>query len=196
MTHPSTRARHHGGAHARLALDAWLQAAERLLAEQHDHSVSPSLVPIGAAAERCSSVPLRRLAAGLADLLDRLVSDPGRWILILEVGPAAANRFVQYLAYEDGSLAAETVSNRYLAAQHRHSERTHRALRRLGWQPPSHNKPNWWSIQATMDPDVEGAAHLGITTLQSVFGADEDDHASVRLFSSPRRGSTPLTPTG
>lgn len=196
MTHPATHARHHGGAHARPALDAWLQDAERLLADQHDHSISPSLVPLAGAAERSASVPLRRLAAGLPDLLDRLASDPGRWIVILEVGPPAANRFVQYLAYEDGSLAVEAVSNRYLAAPHRHGERTHRVLRGLGWQPPSRKKPNWWSVQATMVPDVEGAARLGVATLRSAFGAGEDDRVRIRLFSSPRRGGTPLSPTG
>jgi hypothetical protein len=196
MTHPATRGCHNGGAHTRPALDAWLQAAERLLADQHNHSISPSLVPIGGAAERRSAVPLCRLAAGLPDLLDRLVSDPGRWILILEVGPPAANRFVQYLAYEDGSLAAETVSNRYLADRHRHSERTHRLLRSLGWWPPSETKPNWWSMQATMEPDVQAAARLGVATLRSAYAVAEDGGVKVRLFSSPRRGGTPLGPTG
>lgn len=194
MTHPATHARHHGGAPVRPALDAWLQAAERLLADQHDHSISPSFVPLSGALERSASVSLCRLAARLSDLLDRLAADPGRWILILEVGPPAANHFIQYLAYEDGSLAAETVSNRYLTVPHRHSERTHRLLYGLGWRPPSKSKPNWWSAQATMVPDAEAAARLGISTLRSAFGADDDDRVRARLFSSPRRGGTPLSP--
>ena len=62
---------------------------------------------------------------GLTSVLHRLLLDPGRWILIIE---DAQNRYVQFLAFEDGSLVAETVSNLYLSDAKRWTEEAEAAL--------------------------------------------------------------------
>lgn len=187
--------RHGAAARRRPALDAWLQSAERLLAEQHRHSVSPSLVPPVTDAPLRRTVPLTTVVAGLPSLLRRLVADPGRWILVLQVGPPEGNHYVQYLVCEDGSLVAEAVSNHYLVGPHRHSELEHSTLRTMGWAPPSPGSGNWRFVQATLDPDLETVAHLGASTLQRVFGAGAADSVTVSLHSSPRRGGTPASAT-
>src|SRR5437016_5143325 len=50
---------------------------------------------------------------GLPSVLERLVADPGRWILIIEQGEDG--RYVQFLALEGGTLVAEVSSNQFLS---------------------------------------------------------------------------------
>ena len=52
-------------------------------------------------------------------LIDLLVKSPGRWILILCVGPHKYGRYVQLLVHEDGSILAEACSNNYLEGSDR-----------------------------------------------------------------------------
>jgi type III secretion system-like peptide-binding chaperone len=135
------------------------------------------------------------LAEGLTEMLERLVSDPGRWILVLTFGPGDGIYYIQYLCCEDGSMVAEAVSNRYLSEPCLLSTDNERRLVSLGWESPSDDShPNWRVLQPTITPDVAAAARLGIDTMRCVFGVTEDDRVCLKLFSSPRRSNTPASP--
>ena len=99
------------------ALDVWLVRAEEVLAEQREHAISPSLGLLEGDGREEWTITLAAFSDGLEHLLKSLCARPGRWILIAE----AADRpplFWQALAFEDGSLVTEVVSNHYLAAEH------------------------------------------------------------------------------
>ncbi|HEY1826716.1 MAG TPA: hypothetical protein VGF87_01780 [Acidimicrobiales bacterium] len=100
------------------AVDAWLESAERLLHELRVQGISPSNTPEWDPRVEESTVSVATFVDGLKVLLDMLCARPGRWILIGE----DANRqylFWQALAFEDGSLVSEVVSNYYLAKDRR-----------------------------------------------------------------------------
>jgi hypothetical protein len=121
----------------RAALDAWLAEAENVLAKHGEASTSPSFVAAIAADVPFETVlRLADLEGGLAPLLERLVFDPGRWIVILEFGDREADLFAEFVVFEDGSLVVEAVSNTPLRPPHLLNEAAHEALGRLGWDSP------------------------------------------------------------
>ena len=179
----------------RAALEAWLATAEEILAEQREHSISPSSVPGGQHGRHTGTAAVFEIERGLSSILRRLVFTPGRWILILEDGRNDNNHFVQFLVYEDGSLVAETVSNHYLAEQDQWTPEAESELVALGWQEPKYPKrPNWLVICPTISPPVAEVAQLGTATLQRVLGLGNQDQVVMTLFSSPLRGDTPACP--
>jgi hypothetical protein len=138
-----------------------------------------------------STLAMRSVAEGLEEILQRLLADPGRWILIIEAGPDAAPYYIQYLLFEEGSLQVEAVSNAFLQGANRLSDQDEHRLRMLGWQPPAdQGRPNWMAVQATLVPDMAAAAQLGLDTLRTVFRVGDDDVLRLKMFSSPRRGRT------
>jgi len=64
--------------------------------------------PVGESYRR---LRLEDLETRLTDVLELMVSSPSRWILIIQT---AGERYVQFLASEDGALVSECVSNSYL----------------------------------------------------------------------------------
>jgi len=132
---------------------------------------------------------------GHASVLQKLVLDPGRWIVI--IGDSRDNNhFVQFLVYEDGSLIAETVSNHYLGERDRWSGDEEADLLALGWgEPDPPKKPNWFVIYPTLHPPVGEIAQLSIATLREVLALGDEDQVVITLFSSPRRGNTPASPS-
>jgi len=175
---------------AKASVDAWLERAEEVLQAQQEHGISPSSVPWDDEREEWA-LPLASFEAALEDLLERLCRRPGRWILIAEDN-VHRHHFWQALAFEDGSLVTETVSNFYLEGEDRWApEREHRLLA-LGWEPPRLPKrSNWIDVQYTTSPPVDEVARLASTTLKEVFGLGASDDVYVKLFSSPIRGDTP-----
>src|SRR5580700_9367918 len=174
------------------ALDVWLATAEEVLQEHREQSISPS------SAWRQSgetwTMSMATFKEGLEGLLASLCERPGRWILIVEDG-ACPSHFCQVLIYEDGSLVAEVVSNRFLAGRERLSSEDEGRLVELGWEPPNPpNRPNWIVIEPTMWPQTASAASRVASTLKGVFKLADEDIVVVRLFSSPLRGSTPANP--
>jgi hypothetical protein len=134
---------------------------------------------------------MRSVAEGLEEILERLLADPGRWILIIEAGPDAAPYYVQYLLFEEGSLVVEAVSNYFLEGVNRLTDQDEHQLAMLGWQPPTDlTHPNWTAVQATLMPDIAAAAQLGVDTLRTVFRVGDDDLLRLKMFSSPKRGRT------
>jgi hypothetical protein len=125
-------------------------------------------------------------------LIDLLVSSPGRWVFILE--PGESDRYLQMLVYEDGSIFAEAVSNNFLEGPDRLSTEEEAALGTIGWNEPRLlDRPNWWSMQATIYPDTSKLAGLVLGTLESVYGLCGTDLVTAKLFDSPWRGDTPAS---
>jgi hypothetical protein len=183
MTHRKTRA----------GLEKWFLDVDELLAKQREHAISPSTVPSPRAEPTTWAMPLGALRHGLVELIDLLVSSPGRWILILDVG-RPGGRYVQLLVYEDGSIVAEASSNNFLENSDRLSTEQENALVTMGWNEPRlPGKPNWWSMQATINPDTKEAASLVLGTFDVVFQLCSSDVIAGRVLSSPRRGKTPAT---
>src|SRR5664280_3664362 len=114
------------------SLDAWLAVAEEVLQEQRERSISPSSTGPWDDAKHQSVISLATFEQGLAELLDQLCGRPGRWILIAQE-TQSANRFWQALAFEDGSLIVEVVSNHYLDGKDRLSAAAEKKLNLLGW---------------------------------------------------------------
>jgi hypothetical protein len=171
------------------ALDAWLQRAEEVLQEQRQQNISPDL---GWRQTRDEwTVTLADFALGLPDLLQSLCERPGRWILIAE-DARRLTRFWQALCFEDGSMVAEIVSNRYLQGDERWTPWDEDRLLALGWEPPDQpRRPNWLVVESTTSPPIDVIAERAIATLRRIFGLDDADRLNLIMFSSPIRGDTP-----
>jgi hypothetical protein len=179
------------GTHARPALDGWLVKVDQVIADARPASLSPSTAAPWDDRKTAQATTLAGLEAGLEGLLSRLAFGPGRWVLIIEDD---RGRYLQVLAYEDGSVLAEVVSNTYLSGDERWSEAEEERLVNLGWgvpEPP--RRPNWWEAFPTVSPDIAEASTLLLTTLQAVFGLNEADSVRLAMFCSPRRGATAAT---
>ena len=140
---------------------------------------------------------MREVAAGLEGLLGRLVAAPGRWIFIIEDARTPCH-YIQILAYEDGSLLAEVVSNYFIDqledTSHRWDEGQEKKLAALGWERPAPTwKPNWTDIWPVYAPPVDVIAARARRTLHEVFGLRDDDAVVVKMFSSANRGGTPAS---
>jgi hypothetical protein len=106
---------------SRAELQKWLLDVDELLAAQREHAISPSTVPSARSDSAVWKMRLSTLCRDLVGLIDLLVSSPGRWILILCVGPHKYGRYVQLPVREDGSILAEACSNNYLEGSDRQS---------------------------------------------------------------------------
>ena len=143
--------------------------------------------------EEQTTICLGDFERGLSGLLRRLCERPGRWILIAE-DCRHPNHFWQALAFEDGSLVTEAVSNHYLTSKDRWTPEQEGALAELGWRVPEPPlRPNWLWVEATTSPDVEGVVRLASATLRGVFGIGDEGRLLVKMFGSPRRGRTPAS---
>ena len=176
------------------SLDAWLARAEEVLAEQREHAISPSLGLCRDGNGEEWTIPLAAFSEGLEGLLEALCARPGRWILIVE-SVEDPHLFWQALAFEDGSLVTEVVSNHYLPEEHHWTRADEEQLLALGWK--WHVRPyetNWINVQATTTPDIRSVTRQGLATLRKVFGLEDEDTVFVKMFSSTIRGDTPATP--
>lgn len=175
------------------SLDAWLESAERLLQEQREQGISPSRVAKWDGQNAESILTLSTFGDGLQALLDSLCQRPGRWILIVE-DAQCPRRFWQALAYEDGSLVTEVVSNYYLADENRWTDEQNRQLVKLGWEHPEPPRTtNWMNVEYTTSPATGLIVCRAMATLRFVFGLTLSDKLKIRIFSSRRRGRTPTS---
>jgi hypothetical protein len=176
------------------SLDAWLERAEQVLAEQREHAISPSLAPLWDHEQQQVIITMATLAAGLDRLLRTLCAKPGRWILIVERNDPR-HLFWQALAFEDGSLVTEVVSNAYLEPDDRWTPAQEEGLTALGWEPPDPPKrPNWLAVESTTTPDIGAVVERGLETMTEMLGLGDADEVVVKMFSSPNRGHTPAGP--
>ncbi len=162
------------------SVDAWLARAEQVLQAQQEHGISPSSVPWDDEREEWV-LPLASFVDALEDLLGRLCRRPGRWILIAEDNEHR-HHFWQALAFEDGSLVTETVSNFYLEGEDCWTPEQESRLHALGWECPKPPKrPNWIKVEYTTSPSVDEVARRTSTTLREVFGLGANDEVFVKL---------------
>ena len=107
----------------------------------------------------------------------------GRSILIVEDKDA---RYAQVLAYEGGSVYAETVSNQYLRGEQRWSEHDEAKLKALGWRAPGRKKVNRHAtFQLCSRGEPENALRPrpvphGVHDRRPVAGTGGQGHGSVR----------------
>ena len=102
--------------------------------------------------------------------------------------------FWQALAFEDGSLVTEVVSNYYVADERQRSPDEEAQLTKLGWETPAPPKrTNWINVEYTTSPHTGLVACRAFATLRFVCGLGLDDTLTVKMFSSPIRGDTPTT---
>ena len=173
------------------SLDVWLARAEEVLQEQRDQALSPSSACAWEDVKHDWKVSLDSLELGLTDLLDRLSSRPGRWVLIAEDG-CRPSRYWQALAFEDGSLVVETVSNVNLEGDERLSPAAEKTLSQLGWSDPNPpSAPNWRRIEATIDPDIADVAVQAVRTLREVLEIGGSKQLLLTMFAVSGRGETP-----
>jgi hypothetical protein len=179
---------------SRAELQKWFLDVDELLAAQREHAISPSTVPPPSTEPAVWTMRLSTLHRDLVGLIDLLVRSPGRWILILCVGPHKYGRYVQLLVHEDGSILTEASSNNFLDGSYRLSAVEEEKLVAIGWKEPRlPGKPNWWAVQATIHPDTSEVARLVLGTFEGVYGLCGAELITGRVISSPRRGSTPAT---
>ena len=173
-------------------VDDWLGQANEVLQGQREQCISPSSVQTWDAGEVEKLVTLADFKVGLVALIEALSRRPGRWVLVTETDP---DRYWQLLAFEDGSLIAEVVSNYWLEADKNWSTEQEILLGELGWSHPDPTgSPNRTKVVSTTSPDHLGVAQQAIRTLDQVFGLSRNDKLLVKMFSSPNRGNTPATP--
>jgi hypothetical protein len=175
------------------SLDQWLAQADQVLRETREVALSPSMAAASENVTHEWDVSLGSFELGVPDLLNRLCSRPGRWILIAE-DAHRPHRFWQAMAFEDGSLVAEAGSGTPSLPSERLTTAERRELARLGWEAPGPpSSPNWRRVEATTSPDVEAVAAQCVATLRNAYGISTDDRLLLTLFASPRRGGTPAS---
>lgn len=176
-------------------IDGWLELAEEILQEQRERSISPSSDPSWVDDRLERTMALGQFAEDLENILRSLCERPGRWVLIAE-DAVRPHHFWQALAFEDGSLHSEVVSNHYLDGDDRLTSDQEDQLRVGGWTDPQPPKSMCWArTQFTTSPDVGAVAKQSARALREVFGLGDGDKVLVKLFSSPIRGHTPASPS-
>ena len=175
------------------SLDAWLAQAEAVLREQREQSISPSSAKKGPNNVTASTVTMATLEVGLIDLLRKICHGPGRWILICRV-VGSNNRFWQAVAYEDGSLVVEVVSNAFLEGDEQHSAKDEGRLAQTGWTAPCPpTSPNWRRVEETISPPIGDVAQQALRTLREVFSVGPHDQLEIVTFESLNRENTPAS---
>ena len=114
-------------------VDGWLEQAEEVLEEQHERSVSPSSAAVWDAGEVELTITMAEFAESVEAVLRVICERPGRWIVITESAPY---RYWQALAYEDGALVAEVISNHWIDGDFRWTPEQENRLQELGWILP------------------------------------------------------------
>jgi hypothetical protein len=176
------------------SLDAWLARAEEVLAEQRENALSPSLGLLEGDGRHEWTITLAALTEGLEGLLESLCRRPGRWILIVESRDRPHLSW-QALAFEDGSLCTEVVSNTYLDDGEQWIAEQESRLLALGWEPPNPpRRPNFINVEATTSPDTDVVCQRALATLRELFKLRDEDEVFVKMFSSAIRGDTPASP--
>ena len=178
-------------------IDQWIAKVDAVLAEQREHSISPSeggyLPPIGVVEQW--STTFGDLVTSIEPLLDRLTRDPGRWVLVVEIDEAH-DRFLRGVFYEDGSLVVETLGNTYLHGECQLSDEDAAVLVDLGWHEPLiGGRGTWAFIEATHSPEVSRVVDAVASTLRQVFKCLDSDPLILKLSSLSERGATAASET-
>jgi hypothetical protein len=127
---------------------------------------------------------LAEVEHGLPGVLTRLLADPAWWIAILRVN-RSRNRYLQFVCHDDGKLWAEATSNVNLEGDDTLTVADETRLVELGWSPPEPpGRPNFYMSNAD-EVDVGAAARRAMTTLREVFGVEDSDRLTIKLFKSP-----------
>ena len=175
------------------SVDVWIRRAEEVLQEQRENSLSPSSAKAWENVKHEWRASLGSFELGIEDLLDRLCSRPGRWVLIA-ADAGRSNRFWQAMAFEDGSLVVEAANDSVREGTKELSPGIDEKLTGLGWDPPHPpSRPNWRRVEATINPDIAAVADQAIRTLREVFEINGNDQLVLTMFAVSKRGSTPAS---
>lgn len=123
------------------------------------------------------------IAGAIARLVDRTRADADQ-VVIIGVG----ERYVQFIAMDDGAAYAETVSNAYLE-DHRLGPEHVDALHELGWfdpvdlEPVRKGKPNYWREFPPGTGWLEVATFC-VLTLSEVYAAAPTEAVTVTTFAA------------
>ena len=175
------------------SVDVWIARAEEVLQEQREKSLSLSSATAWENVTHEWRVSLGSFELGIEDLLDRLCSRPGRWVLIAQ-DAGRSNRFWQAMAFEDGSLVVAAANNSVHEGTEQLLPGADEKLTGLGWDPPDlPSSPNWRRVEATINPDIAAVADQAIRTLREVFEINGNAQLLLAMFAVSNRGSTPAS---
>lgn len=129
---------------------------------------------------------LAELETVLEPTVAEMVSDGGRWIMVIE-RDAEPVRYLQLMAVEKtGSpVLAEVISDCYLEGDERLSAAETEGLRRLGWEVPDPEKGNnWTKLEETPDVSLRDLTSRILETVSSVFGCSVEVGCNVSWWQS------------
>jgi hypothetical protein len=99
------------------------------------------------------------------------------------------------MAFEDGSLCVEVVSNVHLEGDDRLTPDQEDQLERRGWDiPVPPRRPNWLRVEPTTSPEIAEVVLQTVETLREVFGLVDEDELRTKLYPLETRGGTPASP--
>ena len=175
------------------SVDVWIARAEDGLQKQREKSLSPSSAQAWENVTHECKISLGSFELGIEDLLVRLCSQPGRWVLIA-ADARRSNRFWQAMAFEDSSLVVEAANNSMLGGTKHLLPGADEKLAGRGWDAPDlPSSPNWRRVEATINPDIVSVAGQAIRTLREVFEINGNGQLLLTMFAVSMRGSTPAS---
>lgn len=121
----------------------------------------------------------------IATMLKRILEEGGDHNFIILPGDEAKNYFVQFAGSRgEAIIRGEAVSNLYLEPAHMLDPKRSKALRALGWNPPTPGQsPNFY-----LDWDARDArtrrqmARLAVRTLVEIYGFEPTTRVWCKLF--------------
>jgi hypothetical protein len=121
----------------------------------------------------------------LATMLERLLEEGGDHNFIILHADEAKNYFVQFAGSRGEAIVrGEAVSNLYLEPAHMLDPKRSKALRALGWNPPTPGQsPNFYRDWDARDTRTRRQmARLALRTLVEIYGLEPSARVGCKLF--------------
>jgi hypothetical protein len=121
----------------------------------------------------------------LATMLERLLEEGGDHNFIILHADETKNYFVQFAGSRgEAIIRGEAVSNLYLEPTHMLDPKRSKALRALGWNPPTPGQsPNFYCDWDARDARTRRQmARLALRTLVEIYGLEPNARVWCKLF--------------